>query len=98
MKAGNIKNCLLAWSELTSDREVLNTVEGLPIDLDQEFEGLTSTIVQPQYPLGAEEHIHLWNRRLTGCFILELSVQPLMNLENLFPLFSFDPKTMNHSD
>ena len=56
MKAGNIKNCLLAWSELTSDSEVLDTVEGLPIDLDQEFEGLTSTIVQPQYPLGAEEH------------------------------------------
>ena len=56
MKAGNIKNCLLAWSELTSDSEVLDTVEGLPIDLDQEFEDLTSTIVQPQYPLGAEEH------------------------------------------
>ena len=56
MKAGNIKNCVLAWSELTSDSEVLDTVEGLPIDLDQEFEDLTSTLVQPQYPLGAEEH------------------------------------------
>ena len=57
MKAGNIRHHLDSWMDLTSDLEVLDTVKGLPIDLDEEFAGATSITKQPQYPLGPEEHV-----------------------------------------
>ncbi len=55
LRAGKIKFHFPAWSELTSDKEVLDTVTGLPIYLDDDFD-CSSTCRQFQYPLGLEEH------------------------------------------
>ena len=36
-QAGRTKSCLPIWRSLTSDREILTTVSGLPIDLEGEI-------------------------------------------------------------
>ena len=36
-QAGRTKSCLPIWRSLTSDREILTTVSGLPIDLEEEI-------------------------------------------------------------
>ena len=36
-QAGRTKSCLPIWRSLTSDREILTTVSGLPIDLEKEI-------------------------------------------------------------
>ena len=53
MKAGNVSNCLLRWHELTSDREVLDTAAGLPVEL---MEDLDTNNTFTQYPFKKEEH------------------------------------------
>ena len=55
LTAGNIRHHLYKWADLTSDQEVLDTVRGLPIILDEDFETITNH--QTQYPLGCDEHV-----------------------------------------
>ena len=47
-KVGAIRHHLQAWSTLTSDQEVLNTVSGLPIELIGDIPQSRSF----QYPIG----------------------------------------------
>ena len=53
MKAGNVKSCLPRWQELTSDREVLDTAAGLPVELVEDLD-MKDTFIQ--YPFKKEEY------------------------------------------
>ena len=52
-KAGNISNCLDAWRDITDNRDILETVCGLPVELEA---SRVADLAQPIYPHSRDLH------------------------------------------